>query len=208
MAKNKALLLKELAALGVNMKTGKPPRKQRSDIGKVRGVYAPRSDIGQPRGSYVNTAAKYKAVYDKMLKGHKVAGSGDGADTLTRDYNDIFPPNLTRYSRLMHSQDREYYTSALKPAHLEQARWRWMMAEYQENPAEWGPRIAAWYFIKVDEIDMWMYTEWAWAYVNYISGVENRLNPTPLVLIYADYVAGEYNGRPVFDKRGEIIWTT
>lgn len=196
-------LLRELEAMGIN--PTKPLRKPRSDIGKPRLSYKPRSDRGKARGSYINTAAKYKAVYERMLTSHQT-DSGDGSDTLTRDANSIFPPNLNRYYKLIRSKDREYVSSAVKPAHLEQARWRWLMAEYAENPDQWRDHIVKWYFIKADEIELWMYTEWAWAYVHHIGGDENRLTTNPIVLSYEDYVNGCYNGRPEFDKRGEIIW--
>jgi hypothetical protein len=203
--KTKEELLKELRELGINKATGKV-RQPRSDLGQTRNEYKPRADRGKSRGSYINTAAKYKAIYDKMLTAHKVVGAEDGADTFTRDQNDIFPPNLNRYYKLIRSKDRVYYTSALKPAHLEQARWRWLMAEYAENPEQWAEHISKWYFIRKDEINDWMYTEWAWAYINHIRGVENRLTNNPLVLIYADYMNGQYNGHPKFDERGDIVW--
>jgi len=202
--KTKEDLLKELEAMGVP--TDKAPRKPRSDRGGVRGVYQPRSDKGQARESYINTAAKYKVIYERMLTSHKT--TEDGGDTLTRDKNDIFPPNLDHFYKLIKSKDRVYYANAIKPAHLEQARWRWLMAEYEENPAQWEDHIAKWYFIKPSEISMWMYTEWAWAYVNEIRGIENRLTATPVILDYADYMAGLYNGYPNFDKRGDVIWTS
>jgi hypothetical protein len=197
-------LLKELAKYGVS--TTKPVRKPRSDAGMPRGIYQTRNDKGKVRGSYINTAAKYKAVYDRMLKGHVIDG-GDGSDTITRDDNSIFPPSLNRFYKLIRSKDREYMTSAVKPAHLEQARWRWLMAEYAANPDQWRAHIASWYFIREDEIERWMYTEWAWAYVHYINGAYNRLVEHPLILSYDDYLSGNYNGHPKFDKRGEIIWT-
>ena len=202
--KTKEELLADLKKMGI--KPDKAIRKPRSDAGDTRGIYKPRNDKGKQRGTYNNTAAKYKAVYDKMLSSHAVSGSGDGADTLTRDRNDIFPPNLNRYYRQMRSKDREYISSVIKPAHLEQARWRWLMAEYAENPTQWGAHISKWYFIKESEIGNWMYTEWAWAYVNHIGGEENRLTDNPITLVYYDYVMGRYNGHPEFDKRGDIIW--
>lgn len=201
--KTKEELLQDLQDLGIDVT--KKVRKPREDAGLPRGVYAPRSDKGKTRGSYINTAAKYRAVYEKMLKSHKT--DEDGEDNLTRDRNDIFPPNMNRFYKLIKSKDREYYSSALKPAHLEQARWRWLMAEYAEDPEAWRDHISKWYFIKPDEIDLWMYTEWAWAYVHYIAGEENRLTEDKLILSYADYMAGEYGGHPKFDSRGEIIWT-
>jgi hypothetical protein len=199
----KEKLLKQLEDLGVDTK--KPPRKPRADAGLPRGVYKPRNDKGKARGSYINTAAKYKAVYDKMLRGHSL-NDGQGSDTVVRDANAIFPPNLTKFYKLVRKKDREYMTRAMKPAHLEQARWRWLMAEYADDPDKWREHISNWYFIQEDEIELWMYTEWAWAYVYRINGDENRLTQTPIVLSYKDYVAGKYNGRPTFDERGNIIW--
>lgn len=198
----KEQLLKELAARGIDI--DKPVRKTRADAGQPRGTYKPRSDKGKLRGSYINTAAKYKAVYERMLTSHQTS-AGDGSDTLTRDANSIFPPNQDRYYRKIKGKDREYYANLVKPAHIEQARWRWLMAEYAESDL-WREHIANWYFIKPDEIDNWMYTEWAWAYVHRIGGDENRLRPDPIILSYDDYVAGHYNGRPEFDSKGDIIW--
>ena len=202
--KTKEELLKELVKLGVD--PSKRPRKPRSDAGGIRGVYKPRSDKGQPRGSYINTAAKYKAVYERMLTSHK-SGSGDGADSITRDPNDIFPPNMDHYTRMVTSKDRVLYSNVLKPAHLEQARWRWLMAEYEADPDKWRAHIAKWYFIRESDIGLWMYTEWAWAYVNHIASAENRLTATPIVLSYDDYLGGRYNGYAQFDERGDIVWT-
>ena len=199
--KDKDELLKQLELLGID--PDKKVRKPRSDAGLPRGIYKPRSDKGKQRGSYINTAAKYKAVYDRMLNSHF---TGEGADNLTRDKNDIFPPDITRYYKHFTGTDRDYVASTNKTAHLEQARWRWLMAEYNEDPAQWRAHIAKWYFIKEDEIDLWMYTEWAWAYVNHIGGLANRLIEEPLILSYQDYLAGKYNGYPEFDERGEIIW--
>lgn len=202
MPKSKEDLLKELEAMGVP--TDKPPRKPRSDRGEIRGIYKPRSDKGKVRGSYINTAAKYRAVYEKMLTSHQT--EQDGYDTLNRDKNMIFPPNQNKFNKLIKGKDRTYYTKAVKPAHLEQARWRWFMAEYEENPEEWAKKISDWYFIQEDEISMWMYTEWAWAYVHVIGGDENRLCDNPIIMKYDDYVAGLYGGYPNFDARGEIVW--
>jgi len=203
MRKSKTTLLAELEALGIP--TDKPIRKPRSDIGGARQAYKERGDKGQVRGSYINTAAKYKAVYERMLNSH-ADGTGDGADSLTRDKNDIFPPNMNRFYKLIKTKDREYRTSALKPAHLEQARWRWLMAEFAENPDKWRAHIAKWYFIREEEVGQWMYTEWAWAYVHHIQGDENRLVEKPIILNYYNYVMGRYNGHPEFDNRGDIIW--
>ena len=200
--KTKAELLRELKDLGVPV--DKTLRKLRSDAGGVRGVYSPRSDKGKTRGSYINTAAKYKAIYEKMLVSHQT--TEDGSDTLTRDKNEIFPPNINRFYKLIKSKDRTYYANAIKPAHLEQARWRWLMAEFEKSPERWRDHISKWYFIKPNEINMWMYTEWAWAYVHVVNGVENRLTPNPIVLSYDDYITGLYNGYPDFNERGEIKW--
>ncbi len=185
----------------------KKSRKPRSDAGQPRGEYKPRSDKGQPRGSYINTAAKYKAVYERMLTA-SVSSTEDGADSLTRDKNDIFPPNLNRFYRKYVGKDREYKASIVKPAHIEQARWRWLMAEYAENPEQWRNHIANWYFIDEQEIELWTYTEWAWAYVNHIAGQENRLVPLELKLKlwYNNYTQGLYGGLAQFDERGEIKW--
>ena len=204
--KTKEEMLEELQALGVDPVTGKPPRKARSDAGASRAEYKPRNDIGKSRSVYTRTAAKYKAIYEKMLTNQLVDGTEEGADNLTRDKNSIFPPNLIKISKLIKLADREYITNAIKPAHLEQARWRWLMAEFATDPDKWRDHISKWYFIKPDEIESWTYTEWAWAYVYHISGEENRLTAHPLVLSYEDYVKGLYNGHPDFDKRGDIIW--
>jgi hypothetical protein len=206
--KTREELLREIADLGVNPK--KPVRKRRADAGMPRASYKERSDKGQPRGSYINTAAKYKNIYERMLKGHAIDSSDEGADTLTRDNNGIFPPNLNHFYKITRYKDREYVNSVLKPAHIEQARWRWMLAEENENPLtrkQWRERIAKWYFIKSEEIEQWTYTEWAWAYVNHIGGSENRLIANPVILSYDDYLSGQYNGRAQFDAKGEIIWT-
>lgn len=197
-------LLKELARLGVD--PTKRARKPRSDAGQPRGEYKPRSDKGQVRGSYINTAAKYKYVYERMLTGHQ-SSAEDGADNLTRDKNDLFPPHLNRYYRRYIGKDREYVASVIKPAHLEQARWRWLMAEFSENPEQWREHIAKWYFIDEAEIELWTYTEWAWAYTYGIGGRANRLVDSPIVLKYDNYLAGDYNGVAQFDERGEIKWT-
>ena len=201
--KTKAELLKELKQMGVD--PSKSVRKPRSDAGKPRGEYQPRSDKGKVRGSYVNTAAKFKAIYERMLTSHQ-SNTGDGSDTLTRDYNAIFPPNLNRFYKLTRGKDRDYINSVVKPAHIEQARWRWLMAEYAENPDQWRAHIAKWYFIHEDEIEQWTYSEWAWSYVHQIGGDENRLTDNPITLNYSDYVAGHYNGFAQFDDRGEIQW--
>ena len=201
--KSKEALLKELERMGID--TTKKVRKPRSDVGSMRGEYKPRSDKGKARSIYTNTAAKYRSIYEKMLNTHK-SSTQDGADTITRDHNDIFPPNINRRYRKYISKDREYTASIVIPAHLEQARWRWLMAEFQEDPDKWRDHISKWYFIKPDEIEMWMYTEWAWAYVFFIDGQENRLVEHPLILSYSDYLDGNYNGFPQFDEKGEIIW--
>lgn len=197
-------LLKELVKLGVA--PSKKLRKPRSDVGQSRGEYKPRGDKGQVRGSYINTAAKYKYVYERMLTGHQ-SSTEDGADNLTRDKNDIFPPHLNRYYRRYIGKDREYVASVIKPAHLEQARWRWLMAEYAENPDQWRDHIVSFYFIDAAEIELWTYTEWAWAYTYHIGGRENRLVTQPLKLWYENYIQGEYNGLAQFDEKGEIKWT-
>lgn len=199
-------LLKELKKLGVD--PTKKVRKPRSDAGEVRGAYKERSDKGKQRGSYINTAAKYKVIYEKMLHSHSL-DTGDGADTLTRDNNDIFPPNQNRYFRLMRTKDREYMSSVVKPAHIEQARWRWLMAEYAEDPDKWQNYIVNLYFIDAKEITLWTYTEWAWAYVYHIGGRENKRIPLELQLKlwYGNYLKGMYNGLAQFDEKGEIKWT-
>ena len=201
--KTKEELLEDLAKLGVD--PSKRPRKPRSDAGEIRGEYKPRNDKGKLRGSYINTAAKYKAVYERMLASHKT-GSGDGEDSITRDPNDIFPPNMNHYTRVVAGKDRIYYSNVLRPAHLEQARWRWLMAEYAADPDKWRAHIAKWYFIREEEIEQWTYTEWAWAYVNHIASAENRLTDLPQLLQYEYYINGWYNGRAVFDERGDIVW--
>ncbi len=203
MSKSKAELIYELTKAGVDPETGKPPRKVRSDIGKSRAAYKERSDKGVVRGSYINSPAKYKAVFVKMLEVHKTS---DGEDLIVRDKNSIFPPSLNKYYRLMKTKDREYVTRATKAAHLEQARWRWFMSEYGVDPIKWGPIIADWYFIEESQIPLWTYTEWAWAYTYHIRGDENRLIADRLVLSYDEYIKGSYNGHPNFDSRGEIIW--
>jgi hypothetical protein len=202
--KTKEELLEQLSKLGVD--PSKKIRKPRSDAGQVRQEYKPRRDKGQPRSSYTNTSAKYKSIYEKMLASHST-GTGDGADTLTRDRNEIFPPQLNRFYRLFRGKDREYVSSVVKPAHLEQARWRWLMAEYAENPLQWAAHISKWYFIHEAEIESWTYSEWAWSYVYGIMGEENRLTSSPIMLSYDDYLSGKYNGYAQFDERGEIVWT-
>jgi len=197
-------LLQELAKLGVD--TSKKIRKPRNDQGLPRGDYKPRSDKGKARGSYTSTAVKYKSVFEKMLASHKASNSGDGTDNLIRDSNMIFPPNLNKYVRKYSGKDRDYYYDTTKPSHLEQARWRWFMAEYAENPVNWRSVIADWYFIREDEVDTWTYFEWAWSYVNEIAGAENRLIDNPVILEYSKYIGGAYNGHPTFDNQGEIIW--
>lgn len=196
-------LLKQLEKMGVD--PSKKIRKPRADAGLSRTTYKPRSDRGKQRGSYINTPAKYKAVYERMLTAH-ATDDGRGGDTLTRDNNGIFPPYLNRQYKLTRGKDRDYINSVVKAAHIEQARWRWLMAEYAENPDQWRDHISNWYFIKPQEIDLWMYTEWAWAYVYYIRGDENRLITDPKILSYDDYLAGKYNGRPKFDSKGELVW--
>ncbi len=200
--KSKDELLKELEGLGID--ASKPVRKTRSDAGQMRGTYKPRSDKGKKRGSYINTGNKYRNVFERMLRSHS---TGDGEDNLVRDNNLIFPPNIDRRYVFIKTKEREYYTSTKKPMLLEQARWRWFMAEYKNNPAVWGTRIAKWYFIKETDIDLWTFTEWAWAYVYGINGAENRLTPTPIILSYDDYLVGKYNGHPKYNERGDITWT-
>jgi len=202
--KTKKELLDQLAEFGVD--PGKKIRKPRSDAGRSRSEYKPRSDKGQARSVYNNTAAKYKSIYEKMLTSHST-GAGDGVDTLTRDGNEIFPPQLNRFYRTFYGKDRDYVASVVKPAHLEQARWRWLMAEYAENPLQWATHISRWYFIHEAEIENWTYSEWAWAYVHAIGGEPNRLIPNPIMLSYDDYLCGKYNGYAKFDERGEIVWT-
>lgn len=201
--KSKEELLKELEQLGVD--PTKKIRKPRSDAGEKRGVYLPRVDRGKPRSAYTKTAAKYKEIYTRMLTA-KQSSVEDGADTLTRDANDIFPPNTTRYYKLYQGKDREYVSSVAKPAHIEQARWRWLMAEFEQDPDRWRKHIANLYFIDEDEIELWTYSEWAWAYVHHISGQENRLTDNPVTLYYNSYLDGDYSGLAVFDERGEIVW--
>lgn len=196
-------LLAELEELGVHPSG----RKVRADKGQSRNNYkrsgAPRSDLGQSRETYTKTAAYHKKIFNTFLRGHT---NPDGTgDNLMRDPNGIFPPNVTNYFKVTISRGMMYKTSTKRRNHPELLRWQWWMAEYKENSSEWVNRICKWYFIKPEDIELWTYTEWAWAYVKAISSRDNRATPTPIILSYNDYLDGVY-GMPKFDDKGETIW--
>ena len=204
-------LLKELESLGVRA----DGRKIRSDKNKSRGNYvrhtsAKRSDAGKKRNKYdISTPNHNKRVFEQFLNLHTDKSTGE--DDLPRDVNMIFSPNVTSYYKEIKSQSGYTYKSAVKRNnHPEYLRWKWYFSEYEnaETVADrnyWRLSICNWYFIKPEDIDVWTYDEWAWAYYSYISGEENRLTKNKKILSYDSLIKGEY-GKIVFDENGDIIW--
>jgi len=207
MMKTKAELLAELEELGVN----KAGRKVRDDKGQPRGSYtrssAPRRDKGKPRTNYSKTAAYHKASFASFIQ----ANVNESGDLLTRDYNEIFPPYITKYYKLITTKAGKTYKASVKRNnHPEALRWRWWFTEWSEayDPREkdiWQRRMCNWYFIKPEDLSVWTYNEWAWAYHNQINGHINRLTEDKIILSYDDYMNGKY-GVPQYDKAGDIIW--
>jgi len=209
--KTKEELLQELEELGI----GKTGRKLRTDKGQSRESYTrssqPRADKGQQRGNYVKSAAYHKNIFASFI----IAHTNESGDLLTRDSNEIFPPQITSYYKLIITKSGQQYRSSVKRAnHPEQLRWRWWFMEWTEAKdagikAMWTRRICDWYFIKADDLDLWTYEEWAWAYYTQLDGQFNRLvegRMARTILSYTDSMAGNY-GVPNRDKDGDIIWS-
>jgi len=209
--KTKDELLQELEALGI----GKTGRKLRTDKSQSRGSYTrssqARADKGQSRANYVKTAAHYKQAFASFILAHTT----ETGDLLTRDSNEIFPPQITNYYKLITTKTGLSYRSSVKRInHPELLRWRWWFMEWADavNTATkdmWTTRICDWYFIKPEDLEVWTYEEWSWAYYTQIGGRYNRLielRMGRIILSYESSMNGEY-GIPERDKNGDIIWS-
>lgn len=214
MGKSKEELLEELKKLGIS----ESGRKKRTDAGKPREHYnrsdKPREDKGKPRVTYNKTALYYKNMFTSFIEVH----STQSGDSLSRDENLIFPPEITNYYKLCAPPGRmPYRASVRRPNHPESLRWRWWFAELEEatdrsrwsNTATcktvWAKRICDWYFIKPIDLEAWTYDEWSWAYYTQIAGHENRMVLDKIILSYDDYLAGKYT-MPTLDEEANIIW--
>lgn len=190
-----------------------PRQSSRSDKGKSRGQYASRSDIGQSRGQYASRSdiGSKRDGYSKKASFHKKAfqqfllsNTTEYGDTLFRDANMIFPPNITNYyKRVTTKTGQSYRSSVSRKNHPELLRWRWWFAEWleagsHEEKKVWTDKICDWYFIHSDELDLWTYNEWAWAYYKTINGNPNRGNDR-IILSYGIEI-------PTYDEKGEMIW--
>ena len=173
-------LLKQVSELGYDPSTG---RKRRSDIGKPRHNVKPRSDKGVTRDKYVTDTASYnKGLFQRTLVAARNP-DGDG-DSLIRDANMIFPPNITNFYKEVkvtnpNKETYSYRSSVRRANHPEEQRWSWWFKELREansNAAKqrWVDKICKWYFIRPEDIDLWTYGEWAWCYFNVIAGHFNR----------------------------------
>lgn len=204
MSKTHEELLAELEELGIT-KTG---RKVRSDKGQPRESYVrsliPRADKGLARKQYVQTPAYYKNLFNRFIETH--AGE---YDSLQRDDNLIFPPQITSYYKKITKPDGSTYrSSVVRDNHPEQLRWQWWFSELEAaaDKTYWMNRICDWYFIKPEDIDAWTYVEWSWAYYYRIAGHQNRYNVEhKAILSYDAYLAGKY-AFPEMDDKGNIVW--
>lgn len=214
MKKSKDELLKELQALGVRS----DGRKIRSDKGKSRPKYnrlhtPPRSDKGFSRPHYSKEGPRYhERIFTQFITAH-VDPTGFG-DNLTRDTNMIFPPHITSYYKLITRVDGTTYRSSVRRRnHPEELRWNWFMAEYRHNPKDWEELVCNWYFITKEDLryGMWTYNEWAWSYVNAISGHPNRVQDgveshMVVTLLYDAFAEGAY-GQIQYDDNGLVDWS-
>lgn len=211
--KTKDQLLKELAELGVHPSG----RKIRTDVGKSHNYTktknpskprAARKDAGQVRNTYTKTASYHKRIFTSYIAAHT---DGESNDDLIRDFNEIFPPNVnSRYKLIVSKNGHQYRSPVKRRNHPEALRWAWWFAEWQEadtleSKIAWETRISNWYFIRVVDMPMWTYPEWAWAYVKAIGGNPNRDQASPIILHYDDFVAGIY-GIPTYDDKGDLMW--
>lgn len=204
MSKTREELLEELKQRGIN----ENGRKMRADKGKTRERYTrtdkPREDKGKPRVTYNKTALYYKNMFTSFIEVH----STQSGDSLSRDENLIFPPEITNYYKLCAPPGRmPYRASVRRPNHPESLRWRWWFTELEEasDKTLWTKRICDWYFIKPIDLEAWTYDEWSWAYYTQIAGHENRMVLDKIILSYDDYLAGKYT-KPTLDDEANIIW--
>lgn len=207
MNKSKDDLLKELKELGVHPSG----RKVRADVGgsHERLVIAskPRKDKGKSRGSYTKTAAYHRRIFNTYVEAHIT----EFGDNLTRDVNEIFPPNVDSYYKLITTKDGQTYRSSVKRRnHPEYLRWQWWMAELAEaktleEKLKWENLITKWYFIRQEDLLFWTYYEWSFAYFKKINGQPNRYVADRVILNYDEFLYGFY-GTPKYDNKGDLIY--
>lgn len=208
--KDKDDLLKELKDLGIH-ETG---RKVRTDVGQphfyIRTTNTPRTDKGIPRQNYNSEGPAYhKKILELFIRLHTDQELGLG-DDLTRDENLLFPPNMTNFYKKIKTKKYEYSSSQRRENHPEELRWNWYMAEYNyaiDDIAKklWLDRICIWYFIIPEDIDLWTYKEWSWAYVTQVGGHQIRTPKCEFKLLYTEYAKGTY-GKIKYDDQGNVIF--